>query len=52
VFDRFKTGPGSTVLGALLLIVGGAIVVAHGGFVGTIVAAIGALIILRGRMRR
>jgi hypothetical protein len=51
VFDRFRTGPGATAVGALLLIIGGAIVVAHGGFVGTIVAAIGGIIVVRERIR-
>jgi hypothetical protein len=52
VFDRLKTGPGATAVGALLLILGGVIVVAHGGLVGTIVAAIGGVIVVRERIRR
>ena len=52
MFDRFKTGPAATVAGALLLILGGVIVVAHGGLAGTIIAAIGGVIVVRERVRR
>jgi hypothetical protein len=52
VFDRLKTGPGATAAGAFLLILGGVIVVAGGGFVGTVVAFVGALIVVRERIRR
>jgi hypothetical protein len=52
VFDRFKTGPAATVAGALLLILGGVIIVAHGGLAGTITAAVGGLIVVRERLRR
>jgi hypothetical protein len=52
VFERFKTGPAATAVGAFLLIVGGVIVVAHGGFVGTVVAAIGGVIVVRERIRQ
>jgi hypothetical protein len=52
VFDRFKTGPVATAAGAFLLILGGVIVVAHDGLAGTIIAALGGLIVLRERARR
>jgi hypothetical protein len=52
VFDRFKTGPALAAVGALLLIVGGVIVVVRGGFVGTAIAAVGGLIVVRERMSR
>jgi hypothetical protein len=52
VFDRFKTGPGATVAGALLLILGGVIVVfAHAELIGTAVAFLGCMIVLRERAR-
>jgi hypothetical protein len=51
VLDRFKTGPAATVVGALLLILGGVVVVAHGGIAGTVIAFIGCLVVLRGRAR-
>lgn len=51
VLDRFKTGPVVTVLGALLLVVGGVLVVAHAQTVGTVVAAVGGLIVVRERIR-
>lgn len=52
MLDRFKTGPGATVAGALLLILGGVIVVAHGGLAGTAIAFLGCLIVLRERARQ
>jgi hypothetical protein len=52
VLDRFKTGPPATVAGALLLILGGVVVVAHGGLAGTVIAFVGCLIVLRERARR
>jgi hypothetical protein len=52
VLDRFKTGPGATVVGALLLILGGVIVIAHAELAGTAVAFLGCLIVLRERARR
>jgi hypothetical protein len=52
VFDRFTRGPAATVAGALLLILGGVIVVAHGGLAGTAIAVAGCLIIVRERMRQ
>jgi hypothetical protein len=36
----------------LLLILGGVIIVAHGGFAGTTIAVVGCLIIVRERMRQ
>ena len=51
MFDRFKTGPAVTVAGACLLVLGGALVVAHAQTVGTVVAAIGGLIVVRERIR-
>ncbi|HZP74440.1 MAG TPA: hypothetical protein VFA97_13800 [Gaiellaceae bacterium] len=51
MFDRLKTGPAVTAAGALLLIAGGVIVVEHAQTVGTIVAALGALLVLRERIR-
>jgi hypothetical protein len=52
VLDRFKEGPGATVAGALLLILGGVLVIEHLGLAGTTVAGIGGLIVLRERVRR
>jgi hypothetical protein len=52
VFDRFKTGPAATVVGALLLILGGIVVVEHGELAGTTIAFLGCLIVLRERMRQ
>jgi hypothetical protein len=52
VFDRLKTGTGATVLGALLLILGGVVTVAHGGLAGTAIAFLGCLIVVRERARR
>lgn len=52
MFDRLETGPPATVAGAFLLILGGVIIVAHGGLAGTIVAALGGLIVVRERARR
>lgn len=52
VLDRFKTGTGATVAGALLLILGGIVVVAHGGLAGTVIAGVGCLIVLRERVRQ
>ncbi|HZT54448.1 MAG TPA: hypothetical protein VE995_08710 [Gaiellaceae bacterium] len=51
MFDRFTTGPAVTVAGACLLIVGGVLVVLHAQAVGTVVAAIGGLIVVRERIR-
>ena len=51
MFDRFTTGPAVTVMGAFLLIVGGAIVVAGAQGPGTIVAAVGGFIVVRERIR-
>jgi hypothetical protein len=50
--DRFKTGPGATVVGALLLILGGVVVIEHGGLAGTAIAFLGCLIVLRERARQ
>jgi hypothetical protein len=52
VFDRFTTGPAATVLGALLLILGGVVVIEHGGLAGTFLAFLGCLIVLRERVRQ
>ena len=52
MLDRFKTGPGATVAGALLLILGGVVVVAHATLVGTAIAFLGCLIVLRERARQ
>jgi hypothetical protein len=52
VFDRFTRGRSATVLGAVLLIAGGVIVVAHGGFAGTAIAVVGCLMVVRERMRQ
>jgi hypothetical protein len=52
VLDRFKTGPGATVVGALLLILGGVVVVAHETLAGTTIAFLGCLIVLRERARQ
>jgi hypothetical protein len=52
VFDRFTSGAAATVAGALLLILGGVVVVAHGGLAGTAIAFVGCLIIVRERLRR
>jgi hypothetical protein len=51
MFDRLKTGPGATALGAVLLILGGVVVVAHGGLAGTVIAFVGCLIVVRERAR-
>lgn len=51
MLDRFKTGPAATAAGALLMILGGVIVVAHGGLAGTVIAALGGLIVVRERVR-
>jgi hypothetical protein len=40
------------VAGALLLILGGVVVVGHGGFAGTTIAIVGCLIIVRERQRQ
>jgi hypothetical protein len=50
MLDRFKTGPAATVVGALLLILGGVVVVMHGGLAGTTIAFVGCLIVLRERV--
>jgi hypothetical protein len=52
LLDRFKTGPAATVAGALLLIVGGVVVVAHDDLAGTAIAFLGCLIVLRKRARQ
>jgi hypothetical protein len=52
VLDRFKTGPAATVAGALLLILGGVVVIAHRGLAGTTIALLGCLIVLRERARQ
>ena len=52
MLDRFKTGPAATVLGALLLILGGVVVVEHGGLAGTTIAFVGCMIVLRERVRQ
>jgi hypothetical protein len=52
VFDRFKSGPAATVAGALLLVLGGVVVVAHGGFAGTAIAFAGCVIVVRERVRQ
>jgi hypothetical protein len=50
MLDLFKTGPGATVAGALLLILGGVVVILHGGLAGTTIAFLGCLIVLRERL--
>jgi hypothetical protein len=52
VLERFKGGPAATIAGALLLILGGVVVVAHGGFAGTTIAFVGCMIVLRERVRQ
>jgi uncharacterized membrane protein HdeD (DUF308 family) len=52
VFERLTTGPTATILGAVLLIVGGIAAVAHAQIVGTILAAAGGLLVVRERIRR
>jgi hypothetical protein len=52
LLDRFKTGPAATVAGALLLILGGVVVVEHADVAGTIIAFVGCLIVLRERARQ
>jgi len=52
VLDRFKTGPLATVAGALLLILGGVVVVLHRELVGTTIAFLGCWIVLRERVRQ
>jgi hypothetical protein len=52
VFERFTTGPTATILGAVLLIVGGIAVVAHAQIVGTVIAAAGGLLVVRERIRQ
>jgi hypothetical protein len=52
VLDRFKSGPAATVAGALLLVLGGVVVVAHGGLAGTTIAFVGCMIVLRERVRQ
>ena len=52
MFDRLKTGPGATVVGALLLILGGVVAIAGGGLAGTVIALVGCLIVVRERVRR
>ena len=51
VFQRFTTGPTATILGALLLVVGGIVVVAGGQLLGTVIAAVGGLMVVRERIR-
>jgi drug/metabolite transporter superfamily protein YnfA len=51
VIDRFKTGPAVTAFGALLLVLGGVLVVVHVQTAGTVVAAAGGLIVVRERIR-
>ena len=50
--NRFTTGPTATILGAVLLIVGGIAVVAHAQIVGTVIAAAGGLLVVRERIRQ
>ncbi len=52
MFDRFTTGPAATVLGALLLILGGVVVIEHGGLAGPTIGFLGCLIVVRERMRQ
>jgi hypothetical protein len=52
MLDRFKTGPGATILGALLLILGGVVVIEHDNLAGTVIAFTGCLIVLRERARQ
>jgi len=52
VLDRFKTGPAATVAGALLLVLGGVVVILHGGLAGTLIAGVGCLVVLRERVRQ
>ena len=52
MLDRFKSGPAATIAGALLLVLGGVVVVAHGGFAGTMIAFVGCMIVLRERVRQ
>jgi hypothetical protein len=52
LLDFFKSGPGATVVGALLLVLGGIVVIEHGGLAGTAIALLGCLIVLRERTRQ
>jgi hypothetical protein len=52
VLDRFKKGPAATVAGALLLILGGIVVIAHQDAAGTVIAFVGCVIVLRERARQ
>ena len=52
MFDRFTTGTGATVLGALLLILGGVVVIEHGGLAGPTIAFAGCAIVVRERIRQ
>ena len=45
MFERFTTGPTATILGAVLLVVGGVVVVAGAQIPGTVVAALGGLLV-------
>jgi hypothetical protein len=51
VLDRFKSGPAATVTGALLLILGGVVEVAHGGVAGPAIAFVGCVVVVRERLR-
>jgi len=51
VFERLKTGTGATVVGALLLILGGVVTILEGGYAGTVIALVGCLMVVRERMR-
>jgi hypothetical protein len=48
--NRLETGPGATIVGALLLVIGGIVVVKGAGLIGTVIAAVGGLIIVRERI--
>ena len=50
--NRLRSGPAVTVTGAILLILGGVIVVAHHQLPGTIIAAVGGVMVVRERMRQ
>lgn len=49
---RLTTGPAATIAGAVLLIAGGIVVVAGAQVPGTIIAALGGLLVVRERIRR
>jgi hypothetical protein len=52
LFERLTTGPAATIVGAVLLVVGGIVVVANAQIPGTIIAAVGGLLVVRERVRQ